>query len=155
MSTITALPHYYWLADRATRWLAKAIDTLLFLLALAPAYLAQSNESPEPSPNLLWLCIGLLLLFSMQGYFLFYNGQTLGKKAMKIRIVTADTGIHPSWVQLFLLRGPITFALSMIPAVGQLFAIIDTLCIFREDRRCIHDLIAGTKVVNAYADYDE
>ena len=155
MSTITTAPRYYWLADRATRWLAKAIDTLLFLMAMAPAYLTRSEELSEPSPNLLLLLLGLLLVFSGQGYFLFHDGQTLGKKAMKIRIVTADTGVHPSLVQLFLLRGPITFVLSMIPAIGQFFAIIDVLCIFREDRRCIHDLIAGTKVVNNFATYDE
>lgn len=47
-----------------------------------------------------------------------------------------------------------TIALSLIPAIGQLFAVIDTLCIFWEDRRCIHDLIAGTKVVNNYADHE-
>jgi len=155
MSTITASPRYYWLADRATRWLAKMIDTLLFLLATAPAYLTQNADLPEPSPDLLWLLLGWLLLLTVQGYFLYHNGQTLGKKAMKIRIVTADTGVHPSLVQLFLLRGPITFALSLIPAIGQLFAIVDALCIFREDRRCLHDLIAGTKVVNNFATYDE
>ncbi len=133
--------------------LVSLIDTSLLLLAMAPAYLAQPEKLPEASPNPVWLLAGLLLLFSVQGYSLFHNGQILGKKVLKIRIVTADVGVHPSLLQHFLLRGPIIFVLSLIPVIGQLFATIDTLCIFREDRRCIHDLLAGTKVVNDYADY--
>ncbi|MBD3392455.1 MAG: hypothetical protein GF418_10265 [Chitinivibrionales bacterium] len=40
-------------------------------------------------------------------------------------------------------------ALQGIPILGSLFALINVLFVFREDHRCIHDLIAGTKVVSA------
>jgi len=30
-----------------------------------------------------------------------------------------------------------------------LYSVVDALFIFRNDRRCIHDLVAGTVVVNA------
>ena len=36
----------------------------------------------------------------------------------------------------------------MIPVLGPLFSLVNVCFIFREDRRCIHDLIAGTQVVN-------
>jgi uncharacterized RDD family membrane protein YckC len=29
------------------------------------------------------------------------------------------------------------------------FSLVDVQCIFREDRRCVHDLLAGTRVVTA------
>ncbi len=42
---------------------------------------------------------------------------------------------------------PLSIAV-LIPYVGMIFVFIDPLFIFREERRCIHDFIAGTKVVN-------
>ena len=42
-----------------------------------------------------------------------------------------------------LLRAWVTFFLGIVP----LFGIVDVLFIFREDRRCIHDMIAGTRVI--------
>jgi len=36
---------------------------------------------------------------------------------------------------------------GLIPGVGIALTILDALFIFRDDRRCIHDLIAGTKVI--------
>jgi uncharacterized RDD family membrane protein YckC len=37
--------------------------------------------------------------------------------------------------------------LQQIPVVNFILPLLDALFIFREDRRCIHDLIAGTKVI--------
>jgi uncharacterized RDD family membrane protein YckC len=34
-----------------------------------------------------------------------------------------------------------------LPCIGPFYSLADILCIFREDRRCLHDHIAGTKVV--------
>lgn len=39
--------------------------------------------------------------------------------------------------------------ISAIPLAGAAFGLVDILFIFRADRRCIHDLIAGTHVVTA------
>jgi hypothetical protein len=36
----------------------------------------------------------------------------------------------------------------MVPCVGGLFPWIDALYIFGEERRCLHDLMAGTKVLD-------
>jgi uncharacterized RDD family membrane protein YckC len=33
--------------------------------------------------------------------------------------------------------------------IGPVLALVDVLLIFRNDRRCGHDLIAGTRVVHA------
>jgi hypothetical protein len=38
-------------------------------------------------------------------------------------------------------------AIAMIPYVGNVIALIDVLMIFRTSRKCLHDDIAGTKVI--------
>ncbi len=42
-----------------------------------------------------------------------------------------------------------TQVIVAIPVVGALYALVDALFIFGAEQRCLHDLIAGTKVVLA------
>ena len=98
--------------------------------------------------------LALLVIFIVQMVLLGTRGQTVGKIIMNIRVVDAQTGEHPGWARLILLRtivnGLITGVLNAIPVVGQglggLYFLIDSLFIFRADHRTIHDLIAGTRV---------
>jgi uncharacterized RDD family membrane protein YckC len=46
----------------------------------------------------------------------------------------------------------VTSLLSALAGIGWIFALVDALFIFREDRRCLHDFIAGTRVVRATRD---
>ena len=71
------------------------------------------------------------------------DGQTLGKKALRIRIVKMDTGENGGFVPNVLLRLIVNGLLGIIP----LYGLVDILFIFRGDRPCIHDMIAGTQVV--------
>lgn len=90
--------------------------------------------------------LGMVCFVLFHGYFLKQNGQTIGKKLVGIRIVTLQGDI-PRFGKLIAARYlPLCLA-GLIPLVGNLLALVDCLFIFREDRRCIHDLIAGTKVV--------
>jgi len=72
------------------------------------------------------------------------NGQTIGKKWLKIKVVRAD-GSPASLGRIFWLRNFVNGFLSLIP----LYGIIDSLFIFSESRQCLHDKIADTIVVNA------
>jgi uncharacterized RDD family membrane protein YckC len=76
------------------------------------------------------------------------HGQTQGKRWMNIRVERPD-GTVATLPRIFLARGGVTYALSFIPVIGGLVSLVDTLMIFREDRRCLHDLIADTVVRNA------
>ena len=67
---------------------------------------------------------------------------------LKIKIVDLQ-GRKPSFGRLAGLRYLPMQLVNMIPFVGGLIALVNVLMIFRSDRRCGHDLIAGTRVVNA------
>ena len=36
----------------------------------------------------------------------------------------------------------------MIPVIGSFLGLLDVLFIFRQDRRCLHDMVAGTEVIS-------
>ncbi|MEM8668569.1 MAG: RDD family protein [Planctomycetota bacterium] len=76
------------------------------------------------------------------------SGQTPGKKLCKIRIVTADTKQLPGFAKGVALRSWLKNVLYSIPLLGFLIALADILMIFGEKRQCLHDMIAGTIVVD-------
>ncbi len=90
--------------------------------------------------------LGLLLFAIVNGYLLMTRGQTIGKLLLGMRIVRPD-GSAASPVRLIGLRYGVGWLLSALPVVGMVYALVDCLFIFRADRRCLHDLIAGTIVV--------
>ena len=71
---------------------------------------------------------------------------SLGKQWLGLRIVRVD-GSRATFVRAVLLRMLLPWLLAWIPFVGWFLLPVDWLVIFREDCRCLHDLIAGTKVV--------
>ena len=106
---------------------------------------------PQATPlsfgaTVLYASAGLVFFLLIHGYFLMTNGQTVGKKLVGIRITGLDDRLL-SMPQLVLKRVLPVMVVQVIPVVGQFLALIDVLFIFRADRRCVHDLIAGTKVV--------
>lgn len=65
-------------------------------------------------------------------------GQTLGKMAMKIRVVTVEGGPLSLGVAVLRYIGYLLSALTL--GVGYL------MVAFRQDKRGLHDLVAGTRV---------
>ncbi len=140
-------------ARRGTRLVAQLIDSMTGLLFLLPAGLMLAldggdleNITPATSLVLLGCASALLIL---QGYLLAEHGQTIGKKLLDIRIVRWEDDAKPGFVKAFLLRLFVPGLIGAIPVVGPCFTLVDILFIFRPDRRCAHDLIAGTKVVKS------
>ncbi len=58
-----------------------------------------------------------------------------------------SNGEPGGFLRALLLRGFLARCLRHIPLIGLLFWVVDCCFIFRDDRRCLHDLIAGTRVV--------
>ena len=90
----------------------------------------------------------VIIFMAINSYLLLTKGQTLGKWMLGIRIVDAESNGAATAVKLLGLRYVLVMLVAVIPIIGGLLGLIDFLFIFREDRRCVHDLIAGTKVVS-------
>lgn len=141
------------LASRWTRLGAALIDGLIMSLATVPvAYFsgafaaAQQGIEPSLGQQLLSLVVGVAVFLLVNSHFLKNFGQTLGKRLLKIAIVNLD-GQVPELGGLLLKRYLVWWLLAYIPMIGVLLVLVDYLFIFRADRRCLHDLLAGTRVV--------
>ncbi|MBI2379936.1 MAG: RDD family protein [Gammaproteobacteria bacterium] len=141
------------LADRGTRLGAAIIDGLIMMALVLPVMyvsgyfaLAMAGEQPSLATQLGWSLLGFTAFVLVQGKFLAQSGQTIGKKLLKIRIVTLE-GDKPEFKKLVGLRYLVPQLIAAIPLVGPVFGLANVLAIFGAERRCIHDYIAGTRVV--------
>ncbi|WP_185650488.1 RDD family protein [Clostridium sp. DJ247] len=104
------------------------------------SYLLRANDSE------IIKIVGSILMFVItitQIALLSVSGQTIGKKILKIKIVKAHTNTNGGFIRNYLVRS----FLNLILYGTVIYGIIDIISIVRKDRRCVHDLIAGTKVV--------
>jgi uncharacterized RDD family membrane protein YckC len=92
------------------------------------------------------LPIGIGLFIAIQGYLLANYGQTVGKRLVNTQIVSDDNRLVP-FVPLILKRYIPFWVLGSLPTIGILFVLVNILAIFRGNRKCLHDEIAGTKVI--------
>ncbi|MGF1526754.1 MAG: RDD family protein [Candidatus Competibacterales bacterium] len=149
------LPRARPLASRTSRLVAAILDALAGILFAIPIAIAVGvlEALGTLDPNTLNLVVGgggvlaLLALMMVQGYLLHRRGQTLGKMAMAVQIVSAENYRRVSLWRIVGLRVLPINLISPIPVVGPVAILVDALFIFRDDRRCLHDLIAGTAVV--------
>lgn len=148
------------LAPRGVRLGAVLIDSLISIPILLPAAFASgfwqtamsaaAKGEQVPSGMLIaWMAFSVVVFVLIQGYPLVTDGQTWGKKAVSIKIVDMQ-GVTPSIARLSA-RYAVVLLVGSIPLIGKLASLIDILLIFRRDKRCGHDLLAGTRVVNAAA----
>jgi len=126
---------------------ATILDAILVGGAVLP--LAFSSQRDNPSGALIVVCLAAILaLLVVNLYFLGRDGQTLGKKALGIRILRKD-GSKAGLGRLLLLRWIAPGVLGWIPIAGVIFGLADALFIFGPPCRCIHDYMADTVVVLA------
>jgi uncharacterized RDD family membrane protein YckC len=103
-------------------------------------------------PDLAWKArLGLAnfaMYCALNAYPLAIWGQSWGKRMLGIKIVDMQ-GRKPGVLRLLFLRYGLVRLVGLAPVVGGLLALIDDCFIFRADRRCLHDILAGTRVVVA------
>ena len=131
-------------ADRSQRLLAAFVDACPLVLVFSVVTYAQRHRSLGLTILAIVLFVGLSFA---QFWLLTTRGQTLGKIALGLRIVRTKDGRNGGFVTNVLLRVGAGALIGMIPYLGALYTVTDLLFIFRDDRRCLHDLIAGTRVV--------
>lgn len=148
------------LATRFSRLNAQMVDAGLTFVACLPSLLIFVLATPD----VLWLDapsgtpptsaeIALVLSLLVPLVFLVYNtvylvartGQTMGKRGAGIRIVRTS-GAPVGFFDGVVLRG---WVVQTIGAVIGLVNLVDVLMIYNKDRRCLHDYIAGTIVIEA------
>lgn len=138
------------LASRGRRFVGSLIDSLVILPILLPViYADQLLQDVAPPDWVLELAAGVLFMgafCALNTFWLARDGQTLGKKLLGMRITDLSGQLMPA-SRVLLLRYLVGAVVGWIPLVGSIFPLLDALFIFRGDQRCIHDLIAGTKVV--------
>lgn len=131
------------------------IDSLIALAIIFPVMYATSYFAMVKEGNVSIMTIvgmgvfGIAVFLTLNGYLLAKHGQTIGKRLVKTRIVSIhDDRILPL-AKVISLRYLPLWIVGWIPIVGSVASLVDPLFIFRADKRCVHDHIAGTKVINA------
>jgi len=154
------------LAGRGERFLAQLLDSVIgltvclpggIMIGIAAARAGLSSGSGLSNlataagfgAGLLVLATALLALFAVQLWMLVTRGQTIGKRVLGVRIVSFGDETNPGFVKVFLLRAVVPALLGAVPYLGIVFTLTDYCFIFRDDRRCLHDLIASTKVIKS------
>ena len=140
------------LASRWTRLFAAIIDGFLSAIVAAPLIFyfevfdkAMAGEELGDGLTVFLTLLGIVGFMLLHGYLLKTKGQTIGKLALGIKTVTLDDQL-PNFGNLISKRYLPIWVVQLVPVINIL-ALIDVLFIFRSDKRCVHDLIAGTKVV--------
>ena len=141
------------LAGRGRRLVATLIDMVLVpALTVLLVMITGVMEDAEDYRDSMWMLnvflLAVLSYLILNGYWLFARGQTVGKRLMGVAIVASASGERAAFWKLVCIRAlffPLLFvvispALALLPIVDQGF-------VFRKNRRCVHDLAAGTSVV--------
>lgn len=150
------------LASRDRRFVAKTVDVLIvMLIGLALSQITEiffhislisleEKFSVKQNPLLILtdFLVGQVIFLALNGYLLFTNGQTLGKAMMGIRIVKLNGHIPSIWCS-WVVRHMLVGQIIQIPYVGLGVSLIGGLMIFGKSRRCLHDYLAGTIVIEA------
>ena len=143
------------LASRWKRLAGALIDGLILMVIIVPIMLATgvlqqafSGQEMTIGQQAVFFVVGWMVFLMLNGYLLFKKGQTIGKVVVKTRIVDLNGNV-PSFGKLFVLRYLILGMVTQIPILGGLVGFVNPLFIFGKERRCIHDYMAGTRVINA------
>ena len=124
------------------------VPPVAFLVMLVSGVLehAEAWILPQPIYRILGLLIVSYLL--LNGYLLVTKGQTIGKKVMKIRIVSNSTDEPPPIWRLFIraFGFPILAVIPVPYYILLALVLIDPVTIVGKSNRCLHDRLVGTNV---------
>lgn len=162
------------LASINSRVLAKIIDLFLWFPAFAiPSFFfkpeqleqltalqkqMQSATSSEQAvqfqhqliamiPNEAFIMIGiyLFIMLALQAFLLARQGQSIGKKMLRIKIVDADTAGQVSLMRVFTIRTVLFIVLNLF--LVPFITIADYAFGLGQKRQTLHDRLAKTKVI--------
>lgn len=145
-------------ASRGRRLLGALLDDAVFLgafallMALLPGdtrAAAMDGEGVEPAAMLMGAALHLLINTPL----LYLRGQTVAKALLGMRIATGD-GRTAGYARILtrrilpLMAVPVAVSVAGLPAEAAYpIYLVDALWIFGPSSRCLHDVLAGTRVV--------
>lgn len=140
------------LAERSSRLGAAIVDGLIFsAMVYIPLAIGMAMTAVSGDESGVFALLGVGLMLAGLGVWLYMTlkqlgatGQSLAKKYFNIKIVRSD-GSPASLGNIVWKRNVINALLGIIPMYG----LVDILLIFGEERKCLHDKIADTIVVEA------
>ena len=142
----------------ASRWkrLAGAMcDSLISIAVLLPVIWATGAfrdiseiEQMSFAHRFMFFLAGWIVFIAVHGYLLATQGQTIGKRIVGTRIVGLD-GKIPSLSRLLCFRYMIFGLVGQVPGVGAIVQLTNVLLIFGKEKRCMHDIVAGTLVIDS------
>jgi len=146
--------------ELATKWSrlgASIIDGLIVMIATLPLFyfMGGFDGIDQVPPVAAPLSVQFLTAFLGISFYCVINwklletkGQSIGKKLLNIRVVYLD-GAQASRKDILVKRYFPYILCSYIPFIGGIIGLVNVLFIFGKQRRCLHDRIAGTKVVRS------
>ncbi len=140
-----------YLASRGTRFWAQLLDGLIVAWFMVPiglmtGYIGRAWEA-STTETIQYAVASHTLYLLLNGYLLATRGQSVGKRLLHIQIVDYTSGKLLPFGRLLAMRLLPVWIVGVIPFVGDWLRLLDVLLITGGRRRCLHDLIAGSKVV--------
>ena len=124
------------------------VPTVALIIMLISGALENAEAWSKGFPWVRVLLLGIAAYLLVNGVLLWRYGQTLGKRLFKIKVVDHNSGQLPAFWKLIVLRAPFfpllhssLIGLWYLPAINLLPGLLT-------DRRCLHDWVCGTSVVN-------
>jgi uncharacterized RDD family membrane protein YckC len=141
----------------ASRWQRLGGAVVDFIATFVPAAVLARvfNAVTGATASVATITVMMLVPSIVNWYLLATRGQTMGKIVVRTRVVT-ETGETATFARAVALRAWPVYFLQVAPtlfgpsvkALTSVIAMVDTLFVFGGSRRCLHDRIAGTHVVD-------
>lgn len=144
-----------YLATRLQRFFASIIDAILIALITMPLtfFIFGSGIIKNISAveaivvTTLISMVGVLFFLLINYKYLLNDGQTIGKKVLKIKILNKEG--EEATKQELLKRYGLYFGIGFLPILGGILSLVNVLFIFGKEKKCGHDYFAKTIVVEA------
>ncbi|MDK9738249.1 RDD family protein [Vibrio sp. D404a] len=156
------------IASRWSRFWAWLLDSLVAAAVMVPLFYFETTRNlmfyGEVSGSVTSFVLSGLLYFLCHGYLLHKYGQTIGKNVFEIAIVSVDNKpislskiFLMRWAPFYLMVYVPSILNEMMPGIGVLMllalvalllGLVNILFIFGKERRCLHDRLAGSIVVD-------
>jgi len=146
------------LAGIEKRLLGALIDLLVTVFSVVPGFAlliadlfqmdGQYKMGTLSFTGIALMVSAMLVLLLVQLYLAATRSQSIGKFLVKTQMLDSETRQPAGFFKTVIMRIFICGLIRLIPIFGWVYLVVDFCFLFRSDRRCVHDMIAGTVVVD-------